>query len=289
MPIERQVKYTQSMLGNGYVPIVSGEFKHNKPGQDIDLLQDDKSAGGAQEKTFFDWSFDSIFKLINTTADNFEPIVTINHYNSALQCTGYAKKNFGGAVTFDGRGNKGFGIDAIKPRDVMGDLAATGGDEVWQHDNAAAVGNWTTGALATRFARNNLGNNTRDANAFFNGTDSLTIDAGQDKWAWCYWGETDYLGTGQMKGHFNAMAGNHNVLFNTQHQTGQTDTNHIELGWCFYYDEQTSFRTGLKIPPIAVAAGVALANVAEYVPTGIMMQTQRRARQTATLTRCIPA
>ena len=287
MAQERTVVYDQAML-DAYVPIHSGELKNNN-NTDLIPLVDSKEPAGDKAQTLFSFSIDSIFKLINTTVDNNQPIVTRQHYNSALRCAGYFNHSPMNGATFSGRGNQGWGIDTIKIRDVTIDLGATGGDEVWQLDNAAAVGNWTAGALVSRYSRNNLSNTSRNSGTFFAATNALTIDGVQDTWGWCYWAERDLLATGQIRGHFTDMKGNANVYFDYAKQAGQTDTGHAELGTCFYFDNTSDFSTGVEVPPIAVAAGAAVTDVAEIIPVGVTFQRSRRAKQVATLTRCTAA
>ena len=286
MAIERAVVYEEP-LQDGYVPIVSREFKHNNQ-TDFVPIQDDEQAGGAKELTMWDYAFNAIFKLMNTTADQYEPIITRNHYNSALRCAGYWKNfsNQTGGNTFSGRGRSGWGIDQPKIRDMCGDNAAGGGDEVWQLGNVV-VANWTAGALATRHSRNNYGFITRNAGAYPGAADGGCYDATQDRWGFVYWAERHLLATGQLRGHFARLAGNHQTYFNQETQAAQTDTGHYELGVAYYADGMTPFQSGVAVPPIAVAAGAAIIDPEEVVPVGVVFETSTRARNVAALTRVL--
>lgn len=250
---------------------------------------DDKNRSPFSEEELqnFDTRFESIFGWMNR--QGYAPVVGKEHYEQILWLAEIQKKIFGDAK-FVGDGVGGWGMRDIVPEDVYGDsnpgtgLGATGFDDTWEKaSGVAGDANWTVGAIATRFSRNDMGWTTRNTATFQAGASMVTQDVNQDKWAVAYFGMADLSGRGLVQGHVVAFSNKERDWFEFTNQMQLCDMLYAPLGRVIYFNHNVPYKSGHIVRPAAAAVAAPLPNVAAVRPIGVTFVSQRRALQLATL------
>lgn len=250
------------------------------------LTDKDRIPFSEEELAMFDARFEAIFGWMNV--QGWSPIVTKKHYESILYLAEVQKKIFGGSE-FTGDGVNGWGMRDIVPEDIYGDsnpgtgIGATGGDDCWELGNGVTAANWTSGAVATRFTRNDIGWTTRDTATFQAGNSMVCLDVNQDRWAVAYFGMADLAGTGLVQGHVVAFSNRERDFFEFTNQQQLMNLTYGSLGKVIYLNHLAPFKSGHIIRPATVAPGAAVGNALAMRPIGVSFVTQRRALQLATL------
>lgn len=260
-------------LEDGKLPILSGE----------PLTDEDRTPFKEAEVDLFNTRFEAIFKWINN--QGIAPIVTKEHYNKLLFLAECQKKLFNDE-SFTGDGVGGWGMRDIIPEDVYGDGPGfLGGDATWQLGNGVVAGNWNVGAVATRFARNDMGFTQRNAGTFQAGASMVTLDANQDRWAVAYFGMADLNSLGLIQGHVVAFSNRERDFYEFTNQMELSNITYADLGKVIYFNHKHPFKSGNIIRPVTVAPGALLATAQAMRPVGIAFISQRRALQLNTMTR----
>ena len=244
-------------------------------GDAIDLVSGAPIASGdmakfsSDEKKDFDATYEHVVRMINRLGAG--KIFNSKHYDLCLHTAQLVKKRFG-ELTFTGDGTGGFGMRAIIPEDIY----SNANDVSWELANGTVATNWTAGAPATRWLRNDHGFTQRDAGTFTAGGPAITRDANNDMWYVLYWGLMDSMASGLPQGYMVSLNNRPRAFKDISLQMTSTDFSYAELGYGVLYEPTVPFKTGLQIKDVDVATTARVLQVIAMRPIGVTFCTQRR-------------
>jgi hypothetical protein len=243
-----------------YIPLISGS----------DVKADDRSPLSTQELNAFNATFEHIARGCNRQAGM--RLVTRKHYDLARFTAEVVKKRFGD-LPFTGDGTGGFGMRAIVPEDVFGNA----NDVIWELANGLVATNWTIGAAATHYSRNDQGFALRDTLTGNAGTTAICRDANNDMWYVLQWGLVDEMATGLPHGYWYYLNNRIRAFKDIKLQMANTEHSYAELGYGVLYEPTVPFKSALQVKPIDGALGARVAQIISMRPVGVSFTTQRRA------------
>lgn len=246
-----------------YMPLISG----------ADIRPEDRSPLNANERKLFDATFEHIFRGCNRQAGL--RITNKKHYDLALYVSEVVKKRLGD-LPFTGDGTGGFGMRAIVPEDVFGTNTAPGQDDVWEVGNGIAPANWTVGAIASRFSRNDHGFAARNTLTGAAGTTAICRDVNNDMWYVLHWGLMDEMASGLVHGYWYYINNRIRAFKDIKLQMANTEQAYAELGYGVLYEPTVPFKSAVQIKPIDAAIGAAVTQQIALRPVGVTFCTQRR-------------
>ena len=255
-------------LVGDYIPIVSGAA----------IRDGDLTTLTSEESQLFDTTWEHVTRGINRYAA--APIINSKHYDLAKRVCEIVKKKWKD-MPFSGDGSNGFGMRAIIPEDVFGNV----NDHTWEYGNALVATNWTVGAAATRYSRNDQGFTQRDVGTFFAGASAVTRDGNNDEWYVLYWGMMDQSASGLPKGFWVALNNRERAFKDFDYQMANTEMAYNELGYGVLYEPTVPFKSGLQFKEVDAIAGARVAQVVAMRPIGVSFCTQRRALTQGLITR----
>ena len=248
-----------------FIPVISG----------ADILPTDRTPLSEQEGKYFNATFEHCFRGLN----RYSPvqIVTQKHYDLAKFICEVVKKRLGD-LPFTGDGTGGFGMRAIVPEDVYG----TANDDTWELSNGLVATNWTIGALATRYSRNDHGQALRDTFTGAAGTANVNRDANNDMWYCLHWGLIDEMASGLPHGYWYYVNNRIRAFKDIKYQMSDSEQAYAELGYGVLYEPTVPYHSAVQMKPIDGAVGARVAQVIALKPVGVTFMTQRRALIDAT-------
>ena len=263
MPVEPPEHEYMDVVGD-FIPLISG----------ADIRPEDRSPLSPQEVKLFDATFESIFRGVNRQSTM--RLATRKHYDLCKYTCEVVKKRFGD-LPFSGDGTGGFGMRAIVPEDIFGTDTAPGQDTVWEVGNGIAAANWTVGAIATHFSRNDHGFAARNTLTGAAGTTAITRDANNDMWYVLQWGILDEMAAGLAQGYWYYLNNRIRAFKDIKLQMSNTEMAYADIGYGIMYEPTVPFKSALQVKPIDAAIGAAVTQQMAIRPVGVTFCTQRRA------------
>jgi hypothetical protein len=246
-----------------FIPVISG----------ADIRPEDRTPLSDQEIKYFNATFEHCFRALN----RYSPvqIVTQKHYDLAKFICEVVKKRLGD-LPFTGDGTGGFGMRDIIPEDVYGTDTAPGQDTVWEIGNGIAPANWTVGAIATRFSRNDHGFAARNTLTGAAGTTAICRDVNNDMWYTLHWGLMDQMASGLVHGYWYYINNRIRAFKDITYQMNNSEQAYAELGYGVLYEPTVPYKSAAQIKPIDAAIGAAVTQQIALRPVGVTFATQRR-------------